>query len=137
MEVEKAKQGQKSDYPNGIPECGTDALRFALCAYTSQGENHESFFYSTFNSRQIKTETDKQKHKNIIAALLLELIDKVLRYQIIRRRFLRLVGRDINLDVNRILGYRHFCNKLWNAVKFAMKTLGDNFVPSEKAQVRS
>uniref|UniRef100_A0A3P9PD96 Valine--tRNA ligase n=1 Tax=Poecilia reticulata TaxID=8081 RepID=A0A3P9PD96_POERE len=77
VEVEKAKQGQKSDYPNGIPECGTDALRFALCAYTSQ-------------------------------------------------------GRDINLDVNRILGYRHFCNKLWNAVKFAMKTLGDNFVPSEK-----
>lgn len=38
LEVEKAKQGQKSDYPNGIPECGTDALRFALCAYTSQGE---------------------------------------------------------------------------------------------------
>lgn len=47
-----------------------------------------------------------------------------------------LPGRDINLDVNRILGYRHFCNKLWNAVKFAMKTLGDNFVPMEKAQVR-
>uniref|UniRef100_A0A4W4E4B6 Valine--tRNA ligase n=1 Tax=Electrophorus electricus TaxID=8005 RepID=A0A4W4E4B6_ELEEL len=63
VETEKAKQGQKSDYPGGIPECGTDALRFALCAYTSQ-------------------------------------------------------GRDINLDVNRILGYRHFCNKLWNAVKF-------------------
>uniref|UniRef100_A0A4W5M5S0 valine--tRNA ligase n=1 Tax=Hucho hucho TaxID=62062 RepID=A0A4W5M5S0_9TELE len=79
VEVEKAKQGQKSDYPTGIPECGTDALRFALCAYTSQ-------------------------------------------------------GRDINMDVNRILGYRHFCNKLWNAVKFAMRTLGDNFVPSEKAQ---
>ncbi len=36
-EVEKAKQGQKQDYPNGIPECGTDALRFALCAYTAQG----------------------------------------------------------------------------------------------------
>ncbi|XP_012725768.2 valine--tRNA ligase [Fundulus heteroclitus] len=80
VEVEKAKQGQKSDYPSGIPECGTDALRFALCAYTSQ-------------------------------------------------------GRDINLDVNRILGYRYFCNKLWNAVKFAMKTLGDKFVPSEKAQL--
>uniref|UniRef100_A0A8C7LXX7 valine--tRNA ligase n=1 Tax=Oncorhynchus mykiss TaxID=8022 RepID=A0A8C7LXX7_ONCMY len=81
VEVEKAKQGQQSDYPTGIPECGTDALRFALCAYTSQ-------------------------------------------------------GRDIDMDVNRILGYRNFCNKLWNAVKFAMRTLGGNFVPSEKAQVR-
>ena len=30
-------KGQTQDYPNGIPECGTDALRFALCAYTAQG----------------------------------------------------------------------------------------------------
>ena len=30
---------QKDDYPQGIPECGTDALRFALCAYTAQGLN--------------------------------------------------------------------------------------------------
>lgn len=36
-EIEKAKAGQAQDYPNGIPECGTDALRFALCAYMSQG----------------------------------------------------------------------------------------------------
>ena len=35
-EVEKAKQGQKADYPDGIEECGTDALRFALCSYTTQ-----------------------------------------------------------------------------------------------------
>ena len=36
-EIEKAIEGQKKDFPNGIPECGTDALRFALCAYTSAG----------------------------------------------------------------------------------------------------
>ena len=74
-EVEKAVKGQKEDFPNGIPECGTDALRFALCAYTAQ-------------------------------------------------------GRDINLDVLRIQGYRHFCNKLWNAAKFAMMNgLSSGFVP--------
>ena len=33
VEVEKAKAGQKKDFPDGIPECGTDALRFALCSY--------------------------------------------------------------------------------------------------------
>uniref|UniRef100_A0A8C4NNL4 valine--tRNA ligase n=1 Tax=Eptatretus burgeri TaxID=7764 RepID=A0A8C4NNL4_EPTBU len=80
VEVERAKQGQKADYPDGIPECGTDALRFALCAYTTQ-------------------------------------------------------GRDINLDVNRILGYRHFCNKLWNAAKFSLRVLGPDFQPNPSAQL--
>ncbi|CAF0857472.1 unnamed protein product [Brachionus calyciflorus] len=76
-EVEKAVKGQKEDFPNGIPECGTDALRFALCAYTAQ-------------------------------------------------------GRDINLDVLRIQGYRHFCNKLWNATKFAMMNgLSSDFSPKD------
>ncbi|XP_013145718.1 PREDICTED: valine--tRNA ligase isoform X2 [Papilio polytes] len=63
-EIEKAKCGQKQDYPNGIPECGTDALRFGLCAMTQ--------------------------------------------------------GRDLNLDIQRVQGYRFFCNKLWNATKFAL-----------------
>lgn len=64
-EIEKAIAGQKQDYPNGIPECGTDAMRFALCSYN-------------------------------------------------------LHSRDINLDILRVQGYRFFCNKLWNATKFAL-----------------
>jgi valyl-tRNA synthetase len=32
-EVELAKSGQKEAFPDGIPECGADALRFALCNY--------------------------------------------------------------------------------------------------------
>lgn len=35
-EVETAKKGQTTDFPNGIAECGADALRFALVAYTTQ-----------------------------------------------------------------------------------------------------
>lgn len=64
-EVNKAVAGQKQDFPNGIPECGADAMRFALCSYNLQ-------------------------------------------------------SRDINLDILRVQGYRFFCNKLWNAVKFAL-----------------
>ena len=34
-EIKKAKDGQKKDFPQGIPACGIDALRFALCAFSS------------------------------------------------------------------------------------------------------
>ncbi|KAI8062821.1 valyl-tRNA synthetase [Gilbertella persicaria] len=78
-EIKKAEAGQKSDFPKGIPECGTDALRFALCAYTTG-------------------------------------------------------GRDINLDILRVEGYRKFCNKLWNATRFALMKLGADFKPSESAE---
>lgn len=59
QEIETAREGQKADFPKGISECGTDALRFALCAYTAQ-------------------------------------------------------GRDINLDIKRVEGYRAFCNSMFN-----------------------
>ncbi|CAM6095914.1 unnamed protein product [Calypogeia fissa] len=81
-EVAKAKAGQKTDFPNGIAECGADALRFSLVAYTAQSVN-------------------------------------------------------INLDIQRVVGYRHWCNKLWNAIRFAMINLGSDFVPSETLDVSS
>lgn len=69
-EVEKCKKDQTADFPDGIPECGSDALRFGLLAYTVQ-------------------------------------------------------GRDVNLDIKRVVGYRNFCNKLWNATRFALEYVSD------------
>ena len=69
-EIEKAKKDQQKDFPDGIPECGSDALRFGLLAYTVQ-------------------------------------------------------GKDVNLDIKRVVAYRQFCNKLWNATRFAIQFLSD------------
>jgi valyl-tRNA synthetase len=75
-EVELAIKGQRENFPDGLPECGADALRFGLLAYTVQ-------------------------------------------------------GRDINLDVGRVVGYRQFCNKLWNATRFALTHLApDRYAPA-------
>jgi valyl-tRNA synthetase len=43
--------------------------------------------------------------------------------------FITWQARDINLDIKRVVAYRYWCNKLWNAIKFAMLNLGDDFKP--------
>jgi len=72
-EVKKAIVVKTKEFPNGIPECGTDALRFALMNYMIQS--------------------------------------------------------SINLDVKRVIGYRQFCNKLWNINKFALSNFTEGFEP--------
>lgn len=67
-EVKAALAAQSKDFPDGIQQCGADALRFGLLANTSQ-------------------------------------------------------GRDVNLDTDRVVNFRQFCNKLWNATRFALSHL--------------
>ncbi|RAK76451.1 valine--tRNA ligase [Aspergillus fijiensis CBS 313.89] len=73
-EVATATKYQKKAFPKGIPECGADALRFALVSYTTG-------------------------------------------------------GGDIAFDIQVIHGYRRFCNKIYQATKFVLGKLGDDFKP--------
>lgn len=46
-----------------------------------------------------------------------------------------LVGGDINLEILRVKGYRKFCNKVFNATKFALFKLDEEFVPTAVVKV--
>ncbi|KAI1653624.1 tRNA synthetases class I-domain-containing protein [Daldinia decipiens] len=75
-EVEKAKKYQKTAFPEGIPQCGADALRFCMVNYTTG-------------------------------------------------------GGDINFDIKVMHGYRKFCNKIYQAAKFVLGKLEQDFVPEK------
>ncbi|XP_069880297.1 valine--tRNA ligase, mitochondrial isoform X1 [Dipodomys merriami] len=79
-ELAFAAAAQKKDFPHGIPECGTDALRFALCSHG-------------------------------------------------------VLGGDLHLSVSEVLSCRHFCNKIWNALRFILNALGENFVPQPSEEL--
>ena len=71
-ELKDALAYQKKTFPKGIPECGSDALRYGLLMYTAG-------------------------------------------------------NKDINFDVEQIIGCRKFANKIWNAVKYVLICLDNNF----------
>jgi valyl-tRNA synthetase len=73
-EISRAAKYQKTAFPQGIPECGADALRFTLLSYTTG-------------------------------------------------------GGDISFDIKVMAAYRRFCNKIWQASKYVMGRLPEDFKP--------
>ncbi|KAJ8300234.1 hypothetical protein KUTeg_021753, partial [Tegillarca granosa] len=77
-ELEIAEEGQKKDFPHGIPECGADALRFSLCSLNFKGTNkpHLSTFMEYIKDVLNKPESDR---RSIVQQVLYKCVEVYLR----------------------------------------------------------
>lgn len=112
----------KTFYPTSILETGFDILFFWVARMIMMGIHFmgEVPFHQVYLHAMVRDEKGEKMSKskgNVIDPL--ELIDKhgadPLRFTLAAMAG---QGRDIKLSVDRVEGYRAFCNKLWNATKF-------------------
>jgi valyl-tRNA synthetase len=102
-EVARAKAAVSAEFADGIPQCGSDALRLALLMYLEQARGGDAPCFALMRAIARTRRMDGYCGVQLLAP---------------GRRWRHLQGRQINVDMNRIVAARHFCNKLCNAVGF-------------------
>ncbi len=117
----------KTFYPTSVLVTGFDIIYFWVARMIMLGEHFTGArpFEKVYIHALVRDEKGQKMSKsksNVIDPL--EMIEKfgcdALRFTLIA---LASQGRDIKLSINRIEGYKHFINKLWNAGRFVLQNL--------------
>ncbi len=129
-------------YPTSVLVTGFDILFFWVARMMMMGEHFmgEVPFRTVYLHALVRDATGRKMSKstgNVIDPVLM-----IERYGCDALRFTLMafaaMGRDIKLSEERIEGYRHFVNKLWNAARFTLMNLGGTApAPVELSSVKA
>ena len=120
-------------YPTSVLITGYDILFFWVARMIMMGLKFmgDVPFYKVFLNGLVRDERGEKMSKskgNVVEPD--ELIEK---YGVDTLRFtlaaLTVSGTDIPLSLKRMEGYRHFVNKIWNAARFTLMNLDQDFTP--------
>ncbi|MBQ9536258.1 MAG: valine--tRNA ligase [Desulfovibrionaceae bacterium] len=116
-------------YPTNVLITGFDIIFFWVARMMMLGQHfmHEVPFKTVYLHALVRDATGHKMSKstgNVIDPQVM-----ITKYGCDALRFtltaFAAMGRDIRLSEERIEGYRHFVNKLWNAARFTLMQLGD------------
>lgn len=135
---EKTKE-LKAFYPTSVLITGFDILFFWVARMMMMGLKimGEVPFRDVYLHAMVRDEKGQKMSKtkgNVVDPLVLieEYGADALRFSL---TIMCMQGRDVNLSMSRIEGYRNFINKIWNAVRFVMMTVGDDVEVSDSSGV--
>ncbi|HTL11700.1 MAG TPA: class I tRNA ligase family protein, partial [Bdellovibrionota bacterium] len=125
----------KTFYPGAILETGFDIIFFWVARMIMMGMHFmkDVPFHKVYLHAMVRDEHGEKMSKmkgNVIDPLVV--IDEhgadALRFTLLAMAG---QGRDVKLSLDRVAGYRAFCNKLWNAVKYFHHQMaqGDGAIP--------
>jgi valyl-tRNA synthetase len=127
-------------YPTSVMETGHDIIFFWVARMMMMGLHFmgEVPFRTVYLHPMVRDEKGQKMSKS--TGNVIDPLDMIGKYGADALRFtltsFAAMGRDIKLSEQRIEGYKHFMNKIWNAARFAMMNLPDEIpaVPLDQAQ---
>ncbi len=116
-------------YPGSVLVTAFDILFFWVARMIMMGQHFmgEVPFKEVYLHALVRDKDGRKMSKSLGNGI--DPIDMIEKYGADTLRFtltaLAAMGRDIRLSEERIEGYRHFINKLWNVARFALMNLGN------------
>ncbi len=128
-------------YPTSCLVTGFDILFFWVARMMMMGLHfkQEVPFHHVYIHALVRDEHGKKMSKS--TGNVIDPLDMIKKYGADALRFtlasFAAMGRDIKLSEQRIEGYRHFMNKIWNAARFALMNLPDTIPAVELSKAES
>ena len=121
----------KTYYPTSVLSTGHDIIFFWVARMIMMGLKfmEDVPFHKTYIHALVRDPQGKKMSKS--TGNVVDPLDIISDYGVDAVRFglaiMAIPGKDIPLSEERMIGSRNFANKIWNAARFVMMNLGDDF----------
>lgn len=126
----------KTYHPTSVLETGYDILFFWVARMVLMSTYHlgEVPFHTVYLHGLVRDEKGRKMSKSL--GNIIDPLDMIEKYGADATRLSLIigaaVGNDLRLSEDKVRGYKHFANKVWNIARFVLSNMPDDFDPTQK-----